>query len=325
MSERQPSERIQHHQRRTLQAAANLLPIFLFFLEIRANRVISPPETLIFSRHLNEIVDHKFGTASTHTDNSISHSNFPNSPFNHLRLATMPSSSRIPVALLGLGGVGVAILKQLTSAPLASKFELQLIANSKRCLVASKSSSGGGPIDDVSSALDRLNQDGQSMQLDQVISLIGSGGIFVDSTASDDVAATYPSLLRRGVHVVTPNKKAASSSLSLWKDILDAQAQPGAGKYYGESTVGAGLPILSTLTDLVETGDEIHKVEGVFSGTLSYIFNEFAPVPSASAAHDGSEKSVPFSDVVKVAKEQGYTVSEGGHAAMDVIQEDLFH
>lgn len=214
----------------------------------------------------------------------------------------MPSA-RIPVALLGLGGVGVAILKQLTSAPLASKFELQLIANSKRCLVASKA----GAIEDVS-AVERLQQDGEAMKLEQVVELVGSGGIFVDSTASDDVAATYPALLRRGVHVATPNKKAASSALSLWQAILDAQAQQGAGKYYGESTVGAGLPILSTLTDLVETGDEIRKVEGVFSGTLSYIFNEFAPVPNAAGS--GSGKSVAFSDVVKVAKEQGYTVSQ---------------
>lgn len=69
---------------------------------------------------------------------------------------------------------------------------------------------------------------------------------------------------------------------------------------YGESTVGAGLPILSTLKDLVGTGDEIHKIEGVFSGTLSYIFNEFSKV-------EGGD--VKFSDVVKIAKEKGYTVS----------------
>jgi len=69
---------------------------------------------------------------------------------------------------------------------------------------------------------------------------------------------------------------------------------------YGESTVGAGLPILSTLKDLVETGDEIEKIEGVFSGTLSYIFNEFSKV-------EGGD--VKFSEVVKIAKDKGYTVS----------------
>jgi hypothetical protein len=68
---------------------------------------------------------------------------------------------------------------------------------------------------------------------------------------------------------------------------------------YGESTVGAGLPILSTLKDLVETGDEIEKIEGVFSGTLSYNFNEFSKVEGGN---------VKFSEVVKVAKDLGYTV-----------------
>jgi len=74
---------------------------------------------------------------------------------------------------------------------------------------------------------------------------------------------------------------------------------------YGESTVGAGLPILSTLKDLVETGDEIEKIEGVFSGTLSYIFNEFSKV-------EGGD--VKFSEVVKIAKDKGYTVSSFPHS-----------
>jgi homoserine dehydrogenase len=73
--------------------------------------------------------------------------------------------------------------------------------------------------------------------------------------------------------------------------------------YYGESTVGAGLPILSTLKDLVNTGDEVERIEGVFSGTLSYIFNEFSKADSSSGP------GVKFSEVVKVAKENGYTVS----------------
>lgn len=79
---------------------------------------------------------------------------------------------------------------------------------------------------------------------------------------------------------------------------------------YGESTVGAGLPILSTLKDLVETGDEILKIEGVFSGTLSYIFNEFSKV-------EGGD--VKFSKVVKVAKDLGYTVRHLGYTQLVII------
>jgi hypothetical protein len=103
------------------------------------------------------------------------------------------------------------------------------------------------------------------------------------------------------IHVVTPNKKGFSGPVALAKAINGAAyPTPKQGSLvYGESTVGAGLPILSTLRDLLETGDEIIKIEGVFSGTLSYIFNEFSKV-------EGGD--VKFSEVVKIAKDKGYTV-----------------
>jgi homoserine dehydrogenase len=125
--------------------------------------------------------------------------------------------------------------------------------------------------------------------------------IFIDSTASDSVPALYPTILQMNINVVTPNKKGFSGDVALAKAIADASyPTPGKGSLvYGESTVGAGLPILSTLRDLLETGDEIIKIEGVFSGTLSYIFNEFSKV-------EGGD--VKFSEVVKIAKDKGYTV-----------------
>lgn len=110
----------------------------------------------------------------------------------------------------------------------------------------------------------------------------------------------YPQILSMGVNIVTPNKKATSGSEELYRQIQAASYPNTSAMLYGESTVGAGLPILSTLKDLVETGDEIEKVEGVFSGTLSYIFNEFSNT-------QGSD--VKFSEVVKIAKDKGYTVS----------------
>jgi hypothetical protein len=110
----------------------------------------------------------------------------------------------------------------------------------------------------------------------------------------------YPQILSMGVHIVTPNKKGFSGPSELY-DAINASAYPNTtAVVLGESTVGAGLPILSTLKDLVATGDEIQRIEGVFSGTLSYIFNEFSKV-------EGGD--VKFSDVVKIAKDKGYTVS----------------
>ena len=121
--------------------------------------------------------------------------------------------------------------------------------------------------------------------------------IVVDNTSSQDVAEQYPNFLSRGISVVTPNKKAFSGSYDLWEKIFGAAAASGA-KVYHESSVGAGLPVISTVKDLVETGDEVTKIEGVFSGTMSFLFNSFAPVEG-----EGGK----WSAEVKKAKELGYT------------------
>lgn len=96
---------------------------------------------------------------------------------------------------------------------------------------------------------------------------------------------------------MTPNKKAFSSSYKLWEGIFAAANESGAMVYH-ESSVGAGLPVISTLKDLVGTGDEVTKIEGVFSGTMSFLFNSFAPTEG---------KGGKWSEEVKKAKELGYT------------------
>jgi aspartokinase/homoserine dehydrogenase 1 len=93
--------------------------------------------------------------------------------------------------------------------------------------------------------------------------------------------------------VVTPNKKANSASMAYY-DSLKAARRMGGSHYLYEGTVGAGLPVIQTLRDLRETGDEINSIEGIFSGTLAYLFN----------LYDGS---VPFSSIVRDAKQRGYT------------------
>jgi hypothetical protein len=209
---------------------------------------------------------------------------------------------KTPVALVGLGGVGLAIMHQLLSPPLASKFRLVMIANSKQYLYNSKPSS---PDFEPSTFAEQLKKQGEPLDLPAMIGALATHpegpAIFIDSTASDTVPALYPTILQMNINVVTPNKKGFSGDVALAKAIADASyPTPGKGSLvYGESTVGAGLPILSTLRDLLETGDEIIKIEGVFSGTLSYIFNEFSKV-------EGGD--VKFSEVVKIAKDKGYTV-----------------
>lgn len=117
--------------------------------------------------------------------------------------------------------------------------------------------------------------------------------VIVDATASDDIAGHYGEWLDRGIHVVTPNKRAGSGSLARLEALRDAGRRRSAHFLY-ETTVGAGLPIIQTLRDLIQTGDEVRSIEGIFSGTLAYLFNAF----------DGS---TPFSEIVKQAKAKGYT------------------
>jgi aspartokinase/homoserine dehydrogenase 1 len=117
--------------------------------------------------------------------------------------------------------------------------------------------------------------------------------IFVDVTASDEVAASYIDILRAGVHIVTPNKKANSREQSYYDALMDLSKEHRLHYYY-ETTVGAGLPIIRTIKDLKNSGDEILRIEGILSGTLSYLFNTMS-----------AERS--FSAVVREANRLGYT------------------
>lgn len=222
-------------------------------------------------------------------------------------------SSPIPVALIGLGGVGKAILSQLLSPALSTKFSLVLIANSRLSLSLPLPGSSITP----GNYLPILEKHGVALDVQSIISILSSHpsgkGVLIDSTGSDTVPSLYPQILQLGLHVITPNKKAASGSLEPYNAVTGAAWPNGPALYYGESTVGAGLPILSTLKDLVGTGDEIIKIEGVFSGTLSYIFNEYSKV-------EGGD--VKFSEVVNIAKDKGYTVSSHlRHTFLSVVRQ----
>jgi aspartokinase/homoserine dehydrogenase 1 len=117
--------------------------------------------------------------------------------------------------------------------------------------------------------------------------------VLLDCTASSEVASHYPEWLEAGIHIVTPNKKANSADLAFYRRLREARRK-GSSHYLYEATVGAGLPVVQTLRDLRETGDDVTSVEGIFSGTLAYLFN----------VYDGSK---PFSDIVRDARQRGYT------------------
>lgn len=203
------------------------------------------------------------------------------------------------ILLLGAGGVGKCFLSQLkgiaTRRP-SPKLTLCYLSTSRKALFNDDYSAI-----DLDTAIDSLASSTKAPPaLPQVIEYLAAAPaktILVDNTSSQEVADSYPLALSRGVSIVTPNKKAFSGSYQLWQEIFIASSTSGA-KVYHESSVGAGLPVISTLKDLVETGDQVTKIEGVFSGTMSFLFNSFAPLEGQGGK---------WSDEVNKAKGLGYT------------------
>lgn len=200
------------------------------------------------------------------------------------------------VAIVGPGLVGGALLSQLAShlaSPRFAALPIRVVGllNSKKMATGTFSS------EDLADWQTRLLGDSSEVSdLPRFISALSElpqPTAIVDCTSSDTVAAQYPQWLARGLHVVTPNKKAFSGPMSLYQEI-QSLTQPRGPAVYHEATVGAGLPILSTLDDLVRTGDRIVRIEGIFSGTLSYLFNSFTA-------------DTKFSECVGEAKANGYT------------------
>ncbi|PRY86186.1 bifunctional aspartate kinase/homoserine dehydrogenase I [Mongoliibacter ruber] len=129
--------------------------------------------------------------------------------------------------------------------------------------------------------------------LQQMEEMNFSNTVFVDCTASQTVADVYDRILEAKIAIVTPNKKANSSSLEKYKELKKLAYKRGV-KFLYETNVAAGLPVISTLQDLMLSGDKVIRIEAVLSGSMNYIFSEF-------------ENGLSFSEVVRQAKEKGYT------------------
>ena len=128
---------------------------------------------------------------------------------------------------------------------------------------------------------------------DEVIGMNIFNSVFVDCTASSDVAGLYQEFLEHNISVVAVNKAAASSDYATYQKLKSTARKRGV-KFLFETNVGAGLPIIRTMNDLLNSGDKILKIEAVLSGTLNFIFNKISA-------------DVPFSETVRLAKEEGYS------------------
>lgn len=206
------------------------------------------------------------------------------------------SHKTISIGLIGPGVVGSTLLEQLEkqSQRLAEQFNLDLrvraIARSGKMLLGERRVDIPGWQDEfeahaVATDLDAFERHVNPDHLPHAV--------IIDCTASDQIAARYAGWLERGVHVITPNKKAFSGPYEAYQG-LQAAADRGSSHFFYETTVGAALPVISTLCDLIYTGDDVRAIRGIFSGTLAYLFN----------VYDGA---TPFSDIVRAARESGYT------------------
>ncbi len=206
------------------------------------------------------------------------------------------SAKTVSIGLIGPGVVGSELLDQLARRAPALHDDLNLdlrlrgIARSGRMLLGERRIALDGWREQLDAARSPFDAD---RFVDHVDADHLPHTVIIDCTSSDDIAGRYVEWLRRGIHVVTPNKKAISGELDYYESLREA-ASAGSAHFMYETTVGAALPIVSTLRDLLHTGDTVRSITGILSGTLAYLFN----------VYDGSR---PFSDIVREAKASGYT------------------
>ena len=197
--------------------------------------------------------------------------------------------------ICGVGTVGSKLIEQIRSQceVLKSRRRLKLnvvgIASSKNAIFNREGI-------DLDNYMEQLTQSAPSdcnRLREEVIGMNIFNSVFVDCTASKEVADLYQTFLEHNISVIAANKIAASSSYESYVKLKQTALDKGV-KFRFETNVGAGLPIINTINDLRNSGDKILKIEAVLSGTLNFIFNELSA-------------SVPLSETVKRAKEQGYS------------------
>ena len=194
-----------------------------------------------------------------------------------------------------MGNVGSKLVAQLQQQQqyllqnMRIKINVAGLANSKKML-----------INDQGINLDKwkeLLEAGQPMDMSEYIKILQTKNlrntVFADVTANEMLAAVYDKLLEKSISVVACNKVACSSGYDYYKKLKKLSGDFNA-KFLFETNVGASLPIISTLNDLVRSGDKVHKMEAVLSGTLNFVFNNY----------DGKKS---FASVVKQAQDEGYT------------------
>ncbi len=202
---------------------------------------------------------------------------------------------RLNIFIVGVGLIGSTLLNQIKEhkeylrKERSMEIKVVALANSKKMYFNMQ----GIDLDNWRAEI----QEGADMDMNSFVhrmkELNLSNSIFVDNTANDIITDYYETILDASISISTPNKIATSSSYLHYKRLKNIAAKRGVQFLY-ETNVGAGLPVISTLNDLIVSGDQILKIEGVLSGSLSFIFNNF-------------KAGISFSEIIKQAGELGYT------------------
>lgn len=208
----------------------------------------------------------------------------------------LSDTKELHLYLIGVGLIGSTLLKQIKAHADHLKSEQSIevkvigLSNSKKMIF----NENGINLDTWQKDLE-ISETKSNIPafIEQMKSYNLSNTIFVDNTANEMIAGYYESILDSSISISTPNKIATSSSYLQYKRLKNIATRRGVQFMY-ETNVGAGLPIISTMNDLILSGDSIRKIEGVLSGSLSFIFNNF-------------QEGTKFSDLVKLAKEKGFT------------------
>ena len=194
--------------------------------------------------------------------------------------------------ICGIGTVGGNLIEQIRSQYETLKETRQLKLNVVGIASSKKAIFNRDGID-LSNYRDQLQDSNIANLKNEVIGMNIFNSVFVDCTASEQVASLYQDFLDHNISVVTANKIAASSAYDNYARLKQTALKRGV-KFLFETNVGAGLPIIGTINDLLNSGDKILRIEAVLSGTLNFIFNTIS-------------KEIPFSETVRLAKEKGYS------------------
>ncbi len=214
---------------------------------------------------------------------------------NVIHSAFFEKRKKLHLIVVGVGNIGSTLLQQLhrqRNYLLSQGFDVRVcgLADSKRMIFDTEGI-------DLCRWKEILRQSKEKMDLQRMVDAVGELNLtnvaLVDCTASEKLSQAYTHFVDANVHIVTPNKKANVQPIDQYKALMQKLKEKQKFFLY-EANVGAGLPVISTLKDLIASGDTVRKIEGILSGTLSYLFNSY----------DGSQ---PFSEILREAHRLGFT------------------